>query len=381
MPAMSEYRTHVALLRSLCEGTERICGDLQEMTQPEEAAFLEFLREHQVSPWLNPILEDESAGKTLPSTFLQELRTRREMRDARTAEVISQTRELQGALRDEGVEALFFKGIVWGSQIYGDPFLRHQHDVDLMVDRSTLRTVVALLKELGYDTRFHSSKGKELEERVRKMLHNPAGRLASACSIARGGQRVDLHCSLRARFDDSVDFRMLMDSSRDIEVEGMTLRAPSQEASMMMQLLLIASDLGSSACRAKLFLDLYLLCRSLGPGWSWDDFFQASRRQKIEKLAVNIYALFLDLWDASGEFPELAAAVDRRSWRLEVTGPTDADVIIARPRLDRANQCFFDTIYPGSSRAAVVRSLAKDLPHVAARVVGLRRSEYRFAAG
>jgi len=249
-----------------------------------------------------------------------------------------------------------------------------------MVDRSSLRAVIGLLGELGYDTRLDGNSGEELETRLSRMLGNRRGKLRGACSLKRGSQKIDLHSSLRIRFDSSVDFRTLMDGSRDIEVEGMTLRGPSLDAIMMIQLIVITDDLGRSACRAKLFLDLYLLCRDLGPGWSWEAFLEARCKQGLEKLAVNICALFLDLWDVSGEFPELAAAIDRRVDQLEIAGPTDADAILARPRHDRANKRFSRRIYPGGTPGAVALAISADLPHVTARAMGLRRSQYCFSS-
>jgi len=377
---MSDYRHHIALIRTLCAGTEAFCEPLHGITQSEETALLRFLREHHVAPWLNPVLDDDAANEALPPSFLEQLRRFRTNSEARTGEVLSQTRELQHGLLDRGIEALFFKGIVVGSEVYGDLYRRHQVDVDLMVDRPNLRAVVALLGELGYDTRFESSTGDELEAHVSRMIEGDRSIRYTACSLKRGRRKVDLHCSLRTRYEDSVDFRTLIGDSKDIEIEGMVLRAPSRETSMLIQLIVIAEDLKRSACKAKLFLDLYVFCRGLGPDWSWETFFEARRKQRLEKLAVNVCALFLDLWDCSEEFPELAAAVDRRTGLLEIADPAEADTIIARLRGDRENHRLIKRIYPGATARTVARRFVKDLPHAAARIAGLRRSQYRFAS-
>jgi len=393
---MSDYRQHIALVRTLCAGTEALCEELHGITESEQTAFLEFLRQQQLGPWLNPVLANEAANEALPPAFLERLRRLSSNCEARTIAVISQARELQRGLLDREIEALFFKGIALGSEAYGDVHRRHQSDVDLMVDRSNLRAVVALLEELGYDTQRDGSTGEDLEARLRRMLERSYAnsytdrslkrrrgnkKRVTACSLNRGRRdKVDLHCSLRVRYEDSVDFRALIDDSKDVEIEGMLLRGPSREATLLIQLLLIADDLRRSACKAKLFLDLYLLCRGLEPEWSWEAFFEARRSQRLEKLSVNVCALLLDLWDCSEEFSELSAAVDRRAGLLEIASPAEADSIIARPRGNRANRRLNRRIYPGGTAGLAALRFATDLPHAAARLAGLRRSQYRFAS-
>jgi hypothetical protein len=158
----------------------------------------------------------------------------------------------------------------------------------------------------------------------------------------------------------------------------MILRGPSRESTLLIQLIMIADDLRRGACKAKLFLDLYVFCRTLGSDWSWEAFFAARRSQRLEKLAVNVCALFLDLWDCAGEFPELATGVDRRAKMLEIASSAAADTILSRPRGNLENKRLMKRIYRGGSAVAVARRIAKDLPHAAAHVAGLRRSRYRF---
>ncbi|MBW2268672.1 MAG: hypothetical protein JRH16_08845, partial [Deltaproteobacteria bacterium] len=71
---MSNYRQHIALVLTLCAGTEALCEELHGITESEQNSFLEFLRQQQLGPWLNPVLADEAANEALPPAFLERLR-------------------------------------------------------------------------------------------------------------------------------------------------------------------------------------------------------------------------------------------------------------------------------------------------------------------
>jgi hypothetical protein len=380
---VSLYRQHIALIRSLAGGIAAFEKSLCDFPRRnganfDETAFLNFLAGQHLGPWLKPFLCDDAAGRVFSRSLLDTLRERQNGNEAQTARLITQACEMHRGFSDRGIEALFFKGIISGVEIYGDPGRRQQRDVDVMVDRSDLRRAVAVLSDLGYDTQSDSSTGEDLESRIARMLEKPYLTRDSACSLERGRRKVDLHCTLRVRYEDSINFRTLTEDAEDVRIEGMILRGPSRESTLLIQLIMIADDLRRGACKAKLFLDLYVFCRTLGSDWSWEAFFAARRSQRLEKLAVNVCALVLDLWDCAGEFPELATGVDRRAKMLEIASSAAADEILSRPRGNLENKRLMKRIYRGGSAVAVARRIAKDLPHAAAHVAGLRRSRYRF---
>ncbi len=376
---MTIYRKHIALIRSLYRGVDAFVEELRSFTEIDDEAFLCFLRDHRLRPWLNPVVENEEASRTLPGGVLKHLQVHAPRSRARVDRLISQAGELRDGLAEREIDALFFKGIILGTEVYRDPYRRHQSDVDLMVDRSDLRAAVHLLGTLGYNTEFDSSSGHPLDFRIARILKKPfAAKTYAACSLKRDDETVDLHCCLRVRYETSIDFRALHGTSREIEVSGSIYSGPSQENGLLILLLVMADDLRRSACRAKLFLDLHMSLHALEPDWSWDHFFAARREERLEKLVVNVFALFLELWDCALEFPQLSDAITRRSALVEIANSADADAIIARPRKHPANRLLHRRIYTAAKFGDIARRCATDLPHSAARMAGLRRTLLNF---
>ncbi len=378
---MTKYRQHISLVRSLCEGTEAFGQAFQQAQDLDIPAFHKFLGAERLRPWLNPLLDDPVARQALPAEFLDPLRPPRKRNDACVARVISQGKAVLGVLSGAQIEALFFKGILSGADLYGDPYRRHQTDIDMMVERSNLRTVVDLLGTIGYDTSVDGSTGQPLEVRIARMLEKPfAAKAYTACNLLRGREKLDLHCCVRVRYESSVGFQALNAEARLVDVDGSVFRGPSQEGCLLILLLVIADDLRRSACKAKLFLDLYLSTRSLEAGWCWETFFAARRVDGLEKLTVNVFALLLELWDCAGEFQDLAAAIDARASLLEIQSPSDADAIMARAAKDPTNRILHDRLHTRSTLESLMRRYTLDLPHTAARLVGRQQSSLHFCA-
>ncbi|MEA2444517.1 MAG: hypothetical protein QOJ12_1809 [Thermoleophilales bacterium] len=61
------------------------------------------------------------------------------------------TRSLVAALESAGVPAVPFKGTVTAERVHGDLGLRPSSDIDLLAERSQLRTALGVLLDLGYE--------------------------------------------------------------------------------------------------------------------------------------------------------------------------------------------------------------------------------------
>jgi hypothetical protein len=169
---------------------------------------------------------------------------------------------------------------------------------------------------------------------------------ADACTLRRGTrEKLDLHWCIRMRYLPHVSERRLWEGRRAVEVEGLHVLTFSEEDTLLALLLMIAEKLRRAVLQQKLFLDLLLASRSLGDGFDWETFLLGRRREGLERLATNVLAVFLDLWECSDELPGLADAVTRRRRLLALANRDEVDSLVARDRKDRRNRAWFDRIH------------------------------------
>ena len=154
----------------------------------------------------------------------------------------------------------------------------------------------------------------------------------------------------------------------------------ADEDTLMFVLVSLAMDLKRGACKAKHFLDLYLILRTLGGDLDWEAFLRRRRAEGLAKVSVNILAVFLYLWDCRLEFPELTRVLAPRAHLLEIDSEQEAVALATRPRRNRENRVWFRRVYPRSPWRYWAWRLSRDLPHTLGRLASLRRSSRLLGA-
>jgi hypothetical protein len=187
--------------------------------------------------------------------------------------------------------------------------------------------------------------------------------------------KLDLHCRLKSRWFRGIDEQAAWADRRTFSLRGREFETLSDEHTLLFLIVSLCFDLRRGACRAKHFLDLYLVLQALGQELDWEHFLADREREGLLKVSVNILAVFLTLWDCAEEFPELARAIEQRRSRVELRDARDALGLVTRPRRNRENQIWFQRLCPGSPFAYWSWRLTLDLPHTLRRAWARSRGE------
>lgn len=378
-----DYRDHIALLRAGADGPDAFLDAIEERPDLDHADLMAFAKEQQVKPWLAACATGERAASLLPPDLLDDLAQAYADNAARTRRLVVQSGELQEALERADIGGLFLKGLVHARWLHGDPARRFQADVDLLVARRDLRRTIPELGRLGYDLSVDAATGQPLSDRVDAMLGLGRDRKPrNSCTLRRGErERLDLHWCIRTYYQRAASRDRLWRGRRSVEVGGVRLETPGEEDTLLVLLLNIAADLRKSRCRAKLFLDLYLACRQVDLQDSWSGFLSRRRDEGIERLAVNVLALFLWLWRCGPEFPELRKAVLERAHLIETLSSEEAAIIVERPRDDPANRRWHTRIHASSRLHEAYHRIAVEPGHTLRRLRRPRRGAELLTRG
>ena len=189
------------------------------------------------------------------------------------------------------------------------------------------------------------------------------------------GLKVDLHCRLKSRWFHGIDEEAAWAERRTFWLGGREFETLSDEHTLLLLIVSLCFDLRRGACRAKHFLDLYLVLRGLGQALNWERFLAKREQEGLLKVSLNVLAVFLTLWDCAEEFPELALAIEQRRRRVELRDARDALALVTRPRHSQENRVWFQRLCAGSPLAYWSWCLSLDLPHMLRRAWARTRGE------
>ena len=381
--ASLDYRDYSALVLASAGGHDRLVDAIESHRDLDPDAMLYFANSQHLGPWLAWCLDGPRASDCLPSRVLDALETTRVENVARCERIAGLSRELRAGLEADGLGPLFLKGLTHGARLYGDPSRRYQADIDLLLPRIDIRRAIEVLGKLGYDTSRDASTGQPLAERVEAMLAPGLGsKVRNSCTIIRDvRERVDLHWCIRTHYERAVPAARLWRGARMLDVGGLELPALGEENMLLVLLLNIAADLRKSRCRAKLFLELYQLCRSIDLPGGWGGFLDRRHDEGSERLVVNVLALFLSMWRCGAELPELRAELLGRARQIETSDADEALEIIMRPRDHEANRLWHARVHPQSDAEAIYARMLRSPLRYAMRRLRPRRGASLLAAG
>jgi hypothetical protein len=260
------------------------------------------------------------------------------------------------------------KGFYFGQRFYGDASRRHQGDLDLLVRSRQLEEALSALARLGYDVETNLDDGKPVATRLRQIRGPAADKAPHGVTVRRDDCKVDLHWCLNSRSSGRVAEESLWHARQSFQLAGHEFETLSDADTLAFLLLSLCEDLRRGACRAKHFLDLYLMLRALEPRTDWEGFCEHQREQGVLKVAINVFAVFFALWGCAPEFPAVSRALDRRLRLVELRDAEEAVVLVERPRGSPENRLWFRRVYPRSPSRYWAWRLTRDLPHTLARL-------------
>jgi hypothetical protein len=372
-----DYRTGVLAIRSLVEGEAAFLAALERSPDFDAEAFATFARAHNLREWLTPLVDNERVRSLLSAPFVAALEAERAAQPRRKQVLLELCGEIRTAFDAVEVPCLFLKGLYLGERFYGDVHRRHQYDVDVLVQPADFEAALNALGPLGFDVTTATS-GKPVARRLRKIRTRSRERAPQTVTVRReDGLEVDLHCRLKSRWFHGVDEQAAWADRRTFWLGGHEFETLSDEHTLLFLIVSICFDLRRGACRAKHFLDLYLVLRALGQTLDWERFLASREQEGLLKVSVNVLAVFLTLWDCAEEFPELALAIEQRWRRVELRDAQDVLALVTRPRHNRENRVWFQRLCPGSPLAYWSWRLSLDLPHTLRHAWARTRGEAR----
>jgi hypothetical protein len=363
-----DHRSSVRAVRALADGEGAFAAALEKAPEPERAGFEEFLIRHQLREWVAPVLLESRTQRLIPAGFRQRLAEYRAASLARTQALLRECVLARSALAETGLDCLFLKGLYLGQRFYGDANRRHQFDVDVLVRSPQLEAALVALARVGYDVSTNLDDGKPVAMRLREIRGRAANKAPHGVTVRRGEHKLDLHWCLNSRSSGRVAEESLWRARRGFQLAGHEFETLSDPDTMAFLLLSLCEDLRRGACRAKHFLDLYLMLRALDADTDWEAFCERQREQGVLKAMVNVLAVFFALWGCAAEFPGASRALARRLRLVELRDAEEAVVLMERPRGSPENRVWFRRVYPRSPSRYWAWRLTRDLPHTLARL-------------
>ncbi len=368
-----EHRASVRAVRALATGPETFLGALEREPDFDAGAFEAFLTQHKLLDWVAPALSSQRAERLIPASLRASLIAHQATRRAVNEELRHASEEILAALAARDLACLFLKGLYFGQRFYGDLNRRHQGDIDILVRSAHFEAALEPLAELGFDTATNLDDGKPVAERLRQIRGAGRAKAPHAVSVRRGAVRLDLHWCLDSRSVAHTDEQRLWAQRRPFVLAGCEFETLADEDTLAFLLASLCADLRRGACRAKHFLDLYLILRELDPAVNWESFFERQREQGVLTLAVNVLAVFFNLWGCAEEFPGIVRSLAPRLRRVVLRDGAEALALMERPRGNAENRLWFRRVHPRSHWRFWIWRLTRDLPHTLSRLQRPRR--------
>lgn len=368
-----DYRSCVRATRSLSEGEDAFFGALERAPGFDAARFASFLADHRLLEWVAPIADDERARSYFPGAWLEQLHARRAEQAARSRKMLADSDEVRRAFAEQGIECLFLKGLYFGERFYGDVHRRYQRDIDVLVRLPELPRALEALWRLDY-SETNVDDGKPVARGLHEIQHGDRTRAPHGLTLSRGQDWVDVHWCLSSRSVHRIDEQRLWNARSRFRLAEHVFDTLADDDTLMFVLVSLAMDLKRGACKAKHFLDLYLILRTLGRDLDWEAFLQRRRAEGLAKVSVNVLALLLCLWDCRREFPGLVRVLARKARLLEIETEQEALALATRPRRNRENRVWFRRVYPRTPLRHWAWRLSRDLPHTVGRMARPRES-------
>ncbi|MFC1718791.1 nucleotidyltransferase family protein [Candidatus Poribacteria bacterium] len=129
-----------------------------------------------ITPMLFYNLKKIADRNTIPQPVVDKLRLRYIDVLRRNTVIYRQLREILGELRNEGIPAILLKGVALAETVYPDIALRPMADIDFMVRKADLHSVMEIFTKLGYtqaipneyfDEHHHLSPYRKIETKQR----------------------------------------------------------------------------------------------------------------------------------------------------------------------------------------------------------------------
>ncbi|MBE6950055.1 MAG: hypothetical protein E7451_01820 [Ruminococcaceae bacterium] len=258
-PAMKE--TEFMLRLALRERFDRIPEEL------DQEKFDETMKKHRIYPLvirgLRQFTPEQLEGFPVLAKYraLQNRYAGGSLKRMQTLALVAK------AMEEARIPMISMKGPLLSVELYGDPAMRHSHDLDVLVREEDFLRSAACLKELGFEQAEnpHLKTPKRMEVNLRYTTDNHG-------EFRRGDQCVELHW--RSSTEVNVPFDALWENREEKLLLGVKVNEMGRDHKLPH---LFAHAAHHGFARLRWLLDLYEVQRK--PGFSWDELLESMRQQ------------------------------------------------------------------------------------------------------
>jgi hypothetical protein len=182
----------------------------------------------------------------------------------------------------------------------------------------------------------------------------PAGirrRLSHASNWQRSYLGLDLHHDLRVRPGYRIDTGRLFSQAQWQEIAGVRVKAPTDEDSLLLLIISIASDIEQGRLHGKSLLDLWVILDQLDDQLDWDIFLAQRRREGLEKLTIEVLRIFTVCLPRAGQFSGVLKLIRENSKSPAEHCIDDALGLFSAAQYSLANRFWFLRHYEGQKLA------------------------------
>jgi hypothetical protein len=110
--------------------------------------FISLIQQHQLTSLIFPYLSKNR--ENIPTSAYERIRSIQQKNAQKALAHVEQTIRLQSLFNNEGIPALFLKGVVLSQILYGDPLLKNSVDIDILVPLKHIGYAAELLQKQSY---------------------------------------------------------------------------------------------------------------------------------------------------------------------------------------------------------------------------------------
>ncbi|MEO2036108.1 MAG: nucleotidyltransferase family protein [Planctomycetaceae bacterium] len=325
-------REQLDVVQLLADGVTSKLVPLLEAPEFDFEVFEDLLWDHRLYNLAYEILDNDGLRRCPPAWFISSLEKHRVASTARRARLLSCLDAIDQQFVSAGIDYRLLKGFAISAQYYPALDRRDQGDIDLLVRPDQVGRAIEELEQSGC--------------RAEKPV--PWQSLIYINEVLLRGQesKIDLHWSLRnPGHSFSLNERALWKSVTKVNIDGKSIATVSDEYCLVGLLLSISEDIGLGRCRAKLFVDVYLLISKWDERFDWQRFLARRRRENLDQLCAVVLSMLCHLFRPNIRLTALSEclALLPPAWRISRNATWE---LLQNPRDHPANRVWSQSLRP-----------------------------------
>ena len=280
-------------------------------------SFVPYARRHQLAGFLYALLKRRGTPAAVPTEVLEGLERRYRVESRKRRILRAELAGVLDAFSGANVDCMVIKGPELAGRYYGSDDARLYWDLDVLVRQADVGNADRVLRDAGFARTSPMLFGERVSHAV-----------AHAVDYGKGEAGLDLHWKFSQHPAFRIDYRRAWERRESWLIEDRACTVLSDDYALTLNLLSSFKDIERGAFRLRSFVDLWMILGAATVDWT--RFFEERREENVDVICSGVLALFVHAFDATNQFPELAAALARepgagrvagRSHALQIIGP------------------------------------------------------------